>query len=517
MTSSRRRADRSAEPRELDSVQGGRARRRARFAGSGRRGDDHFFLTYLLRELQRRRRQALLIAVGLAVGVSLVITVTAASDGVTRAQAAVLHSLYGVGTDITVTTAAPQPAPNGSAKIGGGSSKFQFSVGPTVQYVDLLEETDGLGVLPDSSVASIARLPRVNAVAGGLSLMDTKLTIPSRSQLDANGAPPPSATRPTTFTVSGVDLSHLGLGPFASATLSTGRSLGPSDANADVALVDSGYAQANKLSAGGTITIAEVAFRVVGLVDQPQGTSAADVYIPLGRAQALAATPEIPSSLGKVDALYIKAASSADVATAQKEIAKLLPGATVTTAGSLAHDVTGSLASASSLISDLGRWLAGAVLAAAFAIASLLSAAAVSRRVQEIGTLKALGWRTKRIIAQIMGESAVIGLVGAVVGITVGFAGAALVQALAPPLAATVSDNPGSPPAQNVTFGGGGEHKSIAQGAQTTVPVHLSASVTLGAIGLAVLLALLGAIIAGSFAAWRAARLRPTQALAQVV
>lgn len=110
----------------------------------------------------------------------------------------------------------------------------------------------------------------------------------------------------------------------------------------------------------------------------------------------------------------------------------------------------------------------------------------------------------------------VIGLVGAALGIAVGFAGAALVEALAPGLAATVSDNPGSAPAENVTFGASGVHHSIAQGAQHTVPVHLSAPVTFEAIGLAALLALLGAAIAGSFGAWRAARLRPARALADL-
>ena len=192
-----------------------------------------------------------------------------------------------------------------------------------------------------------------------------------------------------------------------------------------MAVVDSGYATANKLTVGSTVTIAYIAFKVVGIVDQPRGGGSADVYIPLGRAQALAATLQIPSSVGKVDVIYVVAANGAAVPAVQQEIAKLLPGATVTTASSLASDVTGSLASASSLISDLGRWLAGAVLVAAFVVASLLSAAAVTRRVREIGTLKAFGWRTRRIVAQIMGESAVIGLVGAALGIAVGFAGAA--------------------------------------------------------------------------------------------
>jgi hypothetical protein len=60
-----------------------------------------------------------------------------------------------------------------------------------------------------------------------------------------------------------------------------------------------------------------------------------------------------------------------------------------------------------------------------------------ANRVREFGTLKALGWRSRRIIRQIMGEALVIGLVGGVAGVALGFGGAALVQALAPPLTAT--------------------------------------------------------------------------------
>ena len=67
------------------------------------------FVTYLLRELRRRMRQSIFIALGLALGVGLVITVTAASDGVSATQGTVLNSLYGVGTDVTVTKA-PRPA-----------------------------------------------------------------------------------------------------------------------------------------------------------------------------------------------------------------------------------------------------------------------------------------------------------------------------------------------------------------------------------------------------------------------
>jgi hypothetical protein len=55
------------------------------------------FFTYLRRELRRRMRQAIFIVLGLALGIGLVISVTALSSGVKDAQGTVLHSLYGVG------------------------------------------------------------------------------------------------------------------------------------------------------------------------------------------------------------------------------------------------------------------------------------------------------------------------------------------------------------------------------------------------------------------------------------
>ena len=69
------------------------------------RGDAVYF-TYIRRELRRRLKQSLVIALGLALGIALVITVSSASAGVKNAQRQVLHSLYGVGTDMTVTRTA---------------------------------------------------------------------------------------------------------------------------------------------------------------------------------------------------------------------------------------------------------------------------------------------------------------------------------------------------------------------------------------------------------------------------
>src|ERR1700733_6840584 len=84
-----------------------------------------FFLRYLGRELGRRARQATLIALGLALGIGLVITVSAAAAGGKKAQASVLHSLYGVGTDITVTQ-----APSAGSGLKQGHTQIGIQGGP---------------------------------------------------------------------------------------------------------------------------------------------------------------------------------------------------------------------------------------------------------------------------------------------------------------------------------------------------------------------------------------------------
>ena len=78
------------------------------------------------------------------------------------------------------------------------------------------------------------------------------------------------------------------------------------------------------------------------------------------------------------------------------------------------------------------------MLVTAFGLASLLTMASVARRVREFGTLKALGWRSRRIIGQVMGESMVIGIAGGAAGVCLGYIGATLIDKLAPKLSATV-------------------------------------------------------------------------------
>jgi putative ABC transport system permease protein len=469
-----------------------------------------FFFTYLARELRRRLRQAIFIALGLAVGVGLVLTVTAAAAGVRNAQAGVLKGLYGVGTDITVAGKAPSFNAPGTGG-GGTGNRVSIQMGPNGAQMCVNGKChalkngytiDNLGSpsyspISAASVAKVAALHGVAAAAGGLLLTDNQTTI---SQT-------PSA--PTSFTVDGADISQPKLGPLSDAAVSSGRAFTAADTGKNVALVDKGYAASNNLKVGGTMKIGGTSFTIIGLVEQPEGSNPPNVYIPLARAQAVAQRGPGGGSLkNDVNTIYVTAASAADIGGVQREIAKLLPTAQVTTPSSLANQVTGSLTSAARLADDLGKWLSVLVLIAAFAVAVLLTMAAVARRVREFGTLKALGWRGRRIIAQVMGESVAVGALGAALGVGLGYAGAAVINAIAPTLSATLTQATGL---HMVTPDG-----AVNPTSSHTVSVPLSASVGGAALVAAVALALVGGLLAGAFGSWRIGRLRPADAIAKV-
>ncbi len=514
------------------------------------------FITYLRRELRRRARQASIIALGLALGIGLVITVTALSSGVKAAQGDVLHSLYGQDTDITVTKTPTRGSGLGGSGFhfgvpGSSSSGSRPKAGTTVS-VDSLSST-GLGTLPDSDVTAVSKLSNVAAVAGGLTLSDSKIsfTIPSSSSGGSSGGAPGgggggfrgSGSFPTPIGVQGVDVTGSGaaLGPLSTLKLTSGTTLAASDANSDVALISTNYATSDKLKVGSTVTLAKTSFKVIGIVgSSSSASSSTDVYIPLQRAQDLG-TSDGKSLKGYVNTIYVASDSTASVGTLSSAISKTIPGSTVNNESTLAKNLTGSVTSASSLVSNLGKWLAIAVLIAAFLLAALLTGSAVSRRVREFGTLKALGWTSRRVVGQVVGEALVIGVIGGVVGVGLGFLGSTLVSHLSKPLSATVGTTTGSATPGGAGFFGGGTggggfgggtggggfpgggsssggfHRFAgALTSSPTVHVPLTAPVTLDAIVLAVVLAIAGGLIAGGFGGWRAARLRPAAALARV-
>jgi ABC-type antimicrobial peptide transport system permease subunit len=162
------------------------------------------------------------------------------------------------------------------------------------------------------------------------------------------------------------------------------------------------------------------------------------------------------------------------------------------------------------------------VLAAAFLIAILFTISGVTRRTREFGTLKAIGWSNSRIVRQVAGESLVQGIIGGALGVAVGIIGILAINLVAPTLTA------GAAVTRAGGFGGGGAGGGFGGGAgggaggaaqqatAATTDVVLQAPLTGAIIFIAVGLAILGGLLAGAIGGWRAAQLRPAEALRSV-
>ncbi|MCX0245694.1 ABC transporter permease [Streptomyces drozdowiczii] len=487
------------------------------------------FFTYLRRELRRRRKAALVVASGLALGIALVIVVSSVSSGMSKAQDKVLESLYGLGTDMTVTKAAAAPG-SGST----GRPRFEFDAKDNDD--DATQSTDrvmvqGFQTLASSTVDKVGEQDGVAGAVGGLSLSVMKVDGQfKRGEFKQEGGtgqggggrgPGGGSGMPqgevrgggasfdvNSYTVYGTDVTQQDLGPLTSSKITSGRTFKTTETDAKVAVVDSAYAKEKSLATGKTVTVHGTEFTIIGVSTADSGDAAANLYIPLKQAQTLS------DSKDKVTTVYVKAADSQKIDGVKSAIQKNISGTTVTTSADLADTVSGSLSTASDLAAGVGKWLSIAVLVAAFLVAGLLTSSAVSRRVREFGTLKALGWKSGRVTRQVVGEALVNGLIGGVLGIAVGLAGAYAVTAVSPTLTAELGSSGGGG-MRGGMMGGGGPGFG-RQSASKALDIALTAPVSLSVILTAVALAVAGGLIAGAFGGWRASRLRPADALRRV-
>ena len=486
---------------------------------------------YLRRELAGRKKQTTIVAIGLAIAIGLVIVVNALTAGVRDAQAQALESVYGVGTDLTVTGAAAEPGTGGGPRFDFGADAGTTDGETTTLNQSMLRTDFMRGTLDASVLDTVASTKGVAAASGALSLTNSTFSgeLPSGGlsqdggQGTTQGAAPDAGQAPPdggqggggsfgvdSFSVLGIDPSAEAIGPLASAEVSDGRGFDADDSGALVALVDSTYATTNDIAVGDTIDVAGSDIEVVGILASTSNAAdtAANVYLPLDTAQTLAGVDDVISTV------YVQADSAASIDAVQTALADALPDATVTSQSELASTVSGSLSSATSLITNLGMWLSIIVLAVAVLLSVLLTLSGVGRRTREFGTLKALGWSNGRVVRQVAGESMVQGLIGGAVGLVLGVGGIVLINILKPTVAAGAAEQAAGPGGMGAgpTGGGGGGMFSAQSAADIVLQAPFTPWVLVAAVGLAIL----GGLIAGAFGGWRAARLSPAEALRSV-
>jgi ABC-type antimicrobial peptide transport system permease subunit len=484
-----------------------------------------FYIRFLAAELRRRPGRTALTALGLAIGVGLVVIVGALSRGLDEAQDEVLEPLTGVGTDLSVSRpiAVPDDAESGGCDPFSRLSpedqrqlqreneehNRQFNFGELGEPGERFSEDSFLSTrlsFPTSEVADIRALDGAEDAAGTLTLNAVHI----EGRVPESGAPPIGAGAHgggfggaggfelDNLSVSGVNVRKPGLAVVTPDQVASGSYLSESPTRArGEAVVDLAYARQNGIEVGGEVRVSGKELEVVGLASAPLGGDASNVYVELGRLQ------ELSDRKGRVNGIQVRAESSEAVARLEDEIADQLEGADVVTAADLAERVGGSLDDAEDLSSKLGTALAIVALLAAFLIATLLTLSSVQKRIRELGTLKALGWRQRLVVRQVTGESLIQGALGGLFGAAIGIGGAAIIDAIGPTLEASVERQ------------SGGGFGPFGQGNVTAGSTHvvLGAPVDAGLLLLAICLAIVGGLLAGAAGGLRAARLRPAEAL----
>ena len=215
------------------------------------------------------------------------------------------------------------------------------------------------------------------------------------------------------------------------------------------------------------------------------GPSDRNIYIPISTAQEFFNTSEC-------ETIIVKLVNS-DQATIDK-VSKLIvdefAGEVSVISSTAVLNLLGSIFSIIELF--LVGIAAISLLVAGIGIMNIMIVSLIERT-REIGILKALGMKSRTVLEIFLGESVIIGVIGAVIGIALGWGLANIVATVLSSGAITIGPGGGA--------GGGGDLLSIT-------PV-LTPLVLLGAFGFGVGVSVIFAL----YPAWRASKLKPVEAL----
>ncbi|MBI5680976.1 MAG: ABC transporter permease [Methanobacterium sp.] len=265
------------------------------------------------------------------------------------------------------------------------------------------------------------------------------------------------------FQINGVDSSKLNLMGIDSVN---GTIYSNSSAN-EIILGKNAAQDINK-TVGDTITLFGKDFKITGIFETGNFMQDGGAFMPLGRLQNL-------TDNQKISYIAVKVKENANVTQVSQTIQNTYPDELSTTT---AADQAGRINQGLSFI-DTATWaisLLAIVIGGVGVINTMIMS--VYERTREIGVLKAVGWRSRRILGMILGESIVLTLIAALVGIILGIVGVEVLL-------------------------------SITPSTQGIIEPAYSLELFVRALGIAFLVGIIG----GIYPAYRASRLAPTEAL----
>ena len=178
------------------------------------------------------------------------------------------------------------------------------------------------------------------------------------------------------------------------------------------AIVGAEYAEVNNVSIGDDITLQGKEFNVSGIFETGSPFVDSGIYVPLDTLQDITDTDGVSRILVKTGEDVNDSAISEKIEDDYENFTTL----TSEEISSIANDVLGILDTATLAVSAL------AIIVGGIGIINTM-VMAVYERTKEIGVLKSVGWKSRKILTMILGETLVLttlsGIVGSIFGILI--------------------------------------------------------------------------------------------------
>jgi len=170
-------------------------------------------------------------------------------------------------------------------------------------------------------------------------------------------------------------------------------------------------AQTLSKQVGDTLRITGSVFRIVGIYETGDGFEDGGAVVPLKEAQTLALQPR------RVSMLYIKLRDPSEADRLRARVERRFPDMSLSTSSGFAdqEQLFEILETAAMVVGGMAVVIGGVVMTNTLFMS-------VFERTREIGVLRSVGWRRRRVLLLILGESLILSLLGGVVGIGLGLA-----------------------------------------------------------------------------------------------
>jgi putative ABC transport system permease protein len=249
-----------------------------------------------------------------------------------------------------------------------------------------------------------------------------------------------------------------------------------------------------EVSVGSSVTLDDIqAFEVIGIFETGNTLQDRGCYVALEEAQSLSNQGEAITSI------LVKVTDPNDVGTVQTTLTSLIPDIRLVTPTAMIQQISNMLNTIRMFLFSIGIV---ALMAGSFGVINTMTTS-ISERTREIGTLKAIGAKDTKILKIFMSEALILGVIGGTIGVSTGI----IISILLPLLSGGLSgiSLPG------LGGGLGGRMSGGGQGGIFITPAILPSNILLCfSLGLVV------GVLAGLYPSWRAARMKPVEALRHV-